>query len=68
MSMTSDGYKERTKRKVDTIKQLTKPDMWLDGYGHDEDMEDVIDLLSIIQRLCRAGRQKGKRRAEFVIA
>jgi hypothetical protein len=67
MSTTTDGYEERTKRKVDTIKVLKELDMWLDGreiYGHDEDtMEDARDLLDMIQRLCMDGRKKGKGRA-----
>jgi hypothetical protein len=60
MSTSVDGYKERTKMKVDTIKLLKKPDVWLDGYGNDQDMEDARDLLSIVQRLCRVQRKWGK--------
>jgi hypothetical protein len=48
---------------------LRKPDVWLDQsgeYGHDEDMEDARDLLGVIQRLCRAARNKGKGRAASV--
>jgi hypothetical protein len=66
MSTTTDGYEERMKRKVDAIKLLKKPEVWLEEsgrHGHDEDMEEGRDLLDIVRRLSRAGRHKGKGRA-----
>jgi bloom syndrome protein len=68
MSTTADGYEERAKSKVDAINMLKKRDVWLEGEPGprvDEEMEDARDLLGIIQRLCKAGRNKAKARIEL---
>jgi len=54
MSTTVEGYGERTKSKVDAIRMLKRPEVWLDGDGrYTEDMDDTTDLLGVVRRLCK---------------
>lgn len=66
MSTTTDGYEQRTKSRVDAVKMLKKREVWIDGdggYGHDDDMDDARDILVVVRRLCRLGKNKGKGRS-----
>jgi hypothetical protein len=62
MCTTTGGYEERAKTKLDAIKLLKKPEVWVEqsgGNGYDEDIGDARDLLDIVKRLCRE-RHRGK--------
>ena len=53
MSVTNNGYKDRTNRTVGAIEALVRDEAWTNG--SDDDLDDAREVAAIIRRNVRNG-------------